>query len=223
MTQRYSLNFEWLADAVGILASGVYVTLVLTVLTAIAGTILSIAGAAAQRSSVAPLRHLVSGYVELIRNTPFLVQLFFVFFGLPSLGIRLEATTAAVLALTINYGAYGTETVGAGIDAVPIGEREAALALGLRPWQVFFKIVLPQAIVIIYPALTSLIIIVLLETAAVSQIAVRELTYEADLLQSQTFRAFETFLVVAVIYLGLSLGVRRLMGWAEWCLPKGVR
>jgi polar amino acid transport system permease protein len=223
LTQRYNLNFEWLADAVGILASGVYVTLVLTVLTAVAGTILSIAGAAAQRSSVTPLRHLVSGYVELIRNTPFLVQLFFVFFGLPSLGIRLEATTAAILALTINYGAYGTETVGAGIDAVPIGEREAALALGLKPWQVFFKIVLPQAIVIIYPALTSLIIIVLLETAAVSQIAVRELTYEADLLQSQTFRAFETFLVVAFIYLGLSLGVRRLMGWAQWSLPKGVR
>ena len=146
-----------------------------------------------------------------IRNTPFLVQLFFIFFGLPSLGIRLDPIVAAMLAMTLNMAAYTTEIVGAGLDAVPRGQREAALALGLRPRQVFIKIVLPQALKVIFPALTSQIVIMMLESAVVSQIAVRELTYEADMLQARTFRAFETYLVVTMVYLGLSIGLRRLL------------
>ena len=149
--------------------------------------------------------------MELIRNTPFLVQLFFIFFGLPSLGLRLDATVAAILAMTINLSAYGTEIVGAGLDAVSRGQREAGQALGLRPRQVFLKIVLPQALRVIFPALTSQVVIMMLESAVVSQIAVRDLTYEADMLQARTFRAFETYLVVTVVYLGLSIVLRRVM------------
>ena len=89
---------------------------------------------------------------------------------------------------------------------MPRGQREAALALGLRPRQVFVKIVLPQALKVIFPALTSQIVIMMLESAVVSQIAVRELTYEADMLQARTFRAFETYFVVTMVYLGLSIG-----------------
>ena len=113
--------------------------------------------------------------------------------------------------MTLNMAAYTTEIVGAGLDAVPRGQREAALALGLRPRQVFVKIVLPQALKVIFPALTSQIVIMMLESAVVSQIAVRELTYEADMLQARTFRAFETYLVVTLVYLGLSIGLRRLL------------
>ena len=105
------------------------------------------------------------------------MQLFFIFFGLPSLGIRLDPIVAAILAMTLNMAAYTTEIVGAGLDAVPSGQREAAAALGLRPRQVFMKIVLPQALKVIFPALTSQIVIMMLESAVVSQIAVRELTY----------------------------------------------
>lgn len=207
----YALDFGWLNDAVSLIASGATMTIFLIAVSAIAGIVLSILGAAARRSRHAVLRQGIAGYVELIRNTPFLVQLFFIFFGLPSLGIRLDPVVAAILAMTLNMTAYTTEIVGAGLDAVPRGQREAALALGLRPRVVFIKIVLPQALKVIYPALTSQIVIMMLESAVVSQIAVRELTYEADMLQARTFRAFETYLIVTLVYLAMSIGLRRLL------------
>jgi len=207
----YGLNFEWLNQALEPILRGTLATVFLTVVTAVLGTIFSILGAAAGRSRSPILRKLVETYVELIRNTPFLVQLFFIFFGLPSLGLRLDATVAAILAMTINLCAYGTEIVGAGLDAVSQGQKEAGQALGLRPRLVFLKIVLPQAMRVIFPALTSQIIIMMLESAVVSQISVRELTYEADMRQARTFRAFETYLIVTGVYLGLSFVLRRLM------------
>ena len=207
----YGLNFEWLNQALEPILRGTLATVFLTVVTAVLGTIFSILGAAAGRSRSPILRKFVEAYVELIRNTPFLVQLFFIFFGLPSLGLRLDATVAAILAMTINLCAYGTEIVGAGLDAVSQGQKEAGQALGLRPRLVFLKIVLPQAMRVIFPALTSQIIIMMLESAVVSQISVRELTYEADMLQARTFRAFETYLIVTGVYLGLSFVLRRLM------------
>ncbi|MBW9062937.1 amino acid ABC transporter permease [Rhizobium herbae] len=207
----YALDFGWLNDAVSLIASGAAMTIFLIAVSAIAGIVLSILAAAARRSRHAVLRQGIAGYVELVRNTPFLVQLFFIFFGLPSLGIRLDPVVAAILAMTLNMTAYTTEIVGAGLDAVPKGQREAALALGLRPRVVFMKIVLPQALKVIYPALTSQIVIMMLESAVVSQIAVRELTYEADMLQARTFRAFETYLIVTLVYLAMSIGLRRLL------------
>ncbi len=180
-------------------------------MTAAFGTIFSILGAAVARGSSLSARRGIETYVELIRNTPFLVQLFFIFFGLPSLGLRLDATVAAILAMTINLSAYGTEIVGAGLDAVSKGQTEAGQALGLRPRLVFLKIVLPQALRVIFPALTSQVIIMMLESAVVSQIAVRELTYEADMLQARSFRAFETYLVVTAVYLALSIALRRVL------------
>lgn len=207
----YSLDFGWLADATGAIARGAATTILLITVTTLAGTFLSILGAAARRNGPMLLRRAIGVYVELIRNTPFLVQLFFIFFGLPSLGVRLDPVLAAMLAMTLNMAAYTIEIVGAGLDAVPRGQTEAALALGLRPRQVFIKIVLPQALKVIYPALTSQIVIMMLESAVVSQIAVRELTYEADMLQARTFRAFETYFVVTMVYLVLSMGLRRLL------------
>lgn len=207
----YSLDFGWLADATGAIARGAATTILLIAVTTLAGTFLSILGAAGRRNRPLLLKRAIGVYVEIIRNTPFLVQLFFIFFGLPSIGIRLDPLLAAMLAMTLNMAAYTIEIVGAGLDAVPRGQTEAALALGLRPRQVFVKIVLPQALKVIYPALTSQIIIMMLESAVVSQIAVRELTYEADMLQARTFRAFETYFVVTIVYLLLSMGLRRLL------------
>jgi polar amino acid transport system permease protein len=206
-----SLDFGWLPAAIEDLARGAVATLVLIAVAGLAGCVLSIGGAAARRSRMRPVRWLIEGYVELIRNTPFLVQLFFIFFGLPSIGVRLDPIVAAMLAMTINLAAYGTEIVGAGLDAVPVGQAEAGKALGLRPRQVFMKIVLPQAMRVIFPALASQVVIMMLESAAVSQIAVPELTYQADMLQARTFRSFETYLVVAAVYLALSMVLRRAM------------
>ncbi|BCH13652.1 amino acid ABC transporter permease [Mesorhizobium sp. L-2-11] len=207
----YSLDFGWLADATGAIARGAAMTILLIAVTTLAGTFLSILGAAGRRNGPLLLKRAIGVYVEVMRNTPFLVQLFFIFFGLPSIGIRLDPILAAMLAMTLNMAAYTIEIVGAGLDAVPRGQTEAALALGLRPRQVFVKIVLPQALRVIFPALTSQIIIMMLESAVVSQIAVRELTYEADMLQARTFRAFETYFVVTIVYLLLSMGLRRLL------------
>ena len=205
------LDFGWLTGALGALARGAAMTLMLIAVTTALGTLISILAAAGQRSGIRPLAAAITAYVELIRNTPFLVQLFFIFFGLPSLGIRLDPVAAAILAMTLNMAAYTTEIVGAGLDAVPDGQSEAAMALGLHPVQVFLTIVLPQALKVIFPALTSQIVIMMLESAVVSQIAVRELTYEADMLQARTFRAFETYFVVTMVYLGLSIVLRRLL------------
>jgi polar amino acid transport system permease protein len=207
----YSLDFGWLADATGAIARGAAMTILLIAVTTLAGTFLSILGAAGRRNGPLLLKRAIGVYVEIIRNTPFLVQLFFIFFGLPSIGVRLDPLLAAMLAMTLNMAAYTIEIVGAGLDAVPRGQTEAALALGLRLRQVFVKIVLPQALKVIFPALTSQIIIMMLESAVVSQIAVRELTYEADMLQARTFRAFETYFVVTMVYLILSMGLRRLL------------
>ncbi|MER8728221.1 amino acid ABC transporter permease [Mesorhizobium sp. M1227] len=219
----YSLDFGWLAGATGAIARGAATTILLITVTTLAGTLLSILGAAGRRNGPLLLKRAIGVYVEMIRNTPFLVQLFFIFFGLPSIGVRLDPVLAAMLAMTLNMAAYTIEIVGAGLDAVPPGQTEAALALGLRPRQVFIKIVLPQALKVIYPALTSQIVIMMLESAVVSQIAVRELTYEADMLQARTFRAFETYFVVTMVYLALSIGLRRLLvGGGRRLLGAGV-
>jgi polar amino acid transport system permease protein len=208
---KVALDFGELLPFASVFARGLWLTVQLALVASVLGVALGVLGALA-RGAAHPIPRLAGGtYVELCRNTPFLVQLFFIFFGLPSIGVRLDPIIAAILAMTLNMAAYTTEIVGAGLDAVPRGQREAALALGLRPRQVFIKIVLPQALKVIFPALTSQIVIMMLESAVVSQIAVRELTYEADMLQARTFRAFETYLVVTMVYLGLSIGLRRLL------------
>ena len=206
----YELDFGAIAGNLSELLRGAGVTLFLTAIAASLGIALSIGGAATARWGMRWARALVMAYVELIRNTPFIVQLFFIFFGLPSLGIRMTGITAAVLAMTINLTAYCIEIVRAGLEAVPPGQREAGLALGISPVSVFIYIILPQAIANVYPALVSQIVITMLESAVVSQIAVTDLTHVADFIQSRTYRAFETYFAVMVIYLGMAL----LLRWA---------
>ena len=133
----YELDFGAIAGNLSELLRGAGVTLFLTAIAASLGIALSIGGAATARWGMRWARALVMAYVELIRNTPFIVQLFFIFFGLPSLGVRMTGITAAVLAMTINLTAYCIEIVRAGLEAVPPGQREAGLALGISPVSVF--------------------------------------------------------------------------------------
>ena len=156
-------------------------------------------------------RRLVAAYVELIRNTPFIVQLFFVFFGLPSLGIHIDEVQAAILAMTVNLGAYAIEIVRAGIDSIPRGQVQAAQALGLHGRQVFRYVVLPQALANVFPALLSQVLIVMLGSAVVSQISVPDLTYAANFIQSRNFRSFESYLIITATYLLLSIVLRQLL------------
>jgi polar amino acid transport system permease protein len=152
-----------------------------------------------------PLRWLINAYIELIRNTPFLVQLFFFYFALPALGVRWSAHTAALAAMVVNLGAYATEIIRAGIESIPKGQIEAGLALNLNAVDIFRFVILKPALRAIYPALTSQFILLMLASSVVSAISADDLTSVAANLQSQTFRSFEIYIVVAVIYLVLSL------------------
>ena len=219
----YVYDFSAIANNMGLLLEGAGLTLALSAIAAVIGIALSIGGAAAALWGRVWARRAVSAYVELIRNTPFIVQLFFIFFGLPSLGVKMPAVSAAALAMTVNLTAYGIEIMRAGIQSVSPGQREAGLALGIRPVSVFTFIVLPQAVATVYPALVSQIIITMLESAVVSQIAVTDLTHAADFIQSRSYRAFETYSVVAFMYLVMALALRWLFNRAGRRLFAGVR
>ncbi|MFN7120523.1 MAG: amino acid ABC transporter permease [Hydrogenophaga sp.] len=196
-----------------LLATGVLWTLGLTAISAVIGLLVGTACAWARSNGPVALRWIAGTYVELIRNTPFIVQLFFVFFGLPAAGVKLSPETASVIAMVINLGAYAAEIIRAGIEATPKGQFEAAASLALSRVQTFLHVVLPPALKKVWPALTSQIIIVMLGSAVCGQISTQELSYAANLIQSRNFRAFEAFIVATGIYLVLSIGVRSLLNW----------
>jgi polar amino acid transport system permease protein len=204
----YVFDFSGFGIYAGMLARGVAVTLWLTAVSTVLGGIVGVAGASISVAGPRWARTLIATYVELIRNTPFLVQLFF---GLPGLGIHINEMQAAVLAMTVNLGAYATEIVRAGIDSIPRGQVQAAQALGLQGRQVFRHVVLPQALANVFPALLSQVLIVMLGSAVVSQISVPDLTSAADFIQSRNFRSFESYLIVTVTYLFLSIVLRQLL------------
>ncbi len=147
-------------------------------------------------------------YVEVLRNTPLLVQVFLVFFGLASLGWKVSAFAAALLSLVINVAAYSSEIMRAGMDSIPKGQIEAAECLGLTRRQIYWHVVLRPAMEKVYPALTSQFVLLMLASSITSQISVEELTAVAARVQSETFRPFEAYILVAVAYLILSLLMR---------------
>jgi polar amino acid transport system permease protein len=197
--------FAWLPGAAGDIARGALTTVLLIAVTTFAGTLISILGAAGRRNGPLLMKRAIAAYVEIVRNTPFLVQLFFFFFALPAIGLRWSAHTAALTAMIVNLGAYATEIIRAGIEAIPKGQIEAGLALNLKAHEIFRFVVLKPALKAIYPALTSQFILLMLSSSVVSVISADDLTSVASNLQSQTFRSFEIYIVVALIYLALAL------------------
>jgi len=197
-----------------LLLRGVAWTVGLTAVGTVLGMIVGTFCAWARSGGPKWLRAIVGTYVELIRNTPFIVQLFFIFFGLPAAGVKLSPEVASVIAMVMNLGAYSTEIIRAGIEATPKGQIEAAVSLALDKVQVFTRVVLPPALKKVWPAMVSQIIIVMLGSAVCGQISTEELSYAANLIQSRNFRAFEAFIVATLIYLALSVALRRLLDWA---------
>jgi polar amino acid transport system permease protein len=211
------LNFAAVWGQWPLLLKGVFNTIWLTVLATALGLLAAAFGAWARSYKVyggpAWLGAVVGGYVELIRNTPFIVQLFFIFFGLPSLGVKLTPELASVLAMVINLSAYATEIIRAGVDATPKGQLEAAASLGLSRNQAYVRVVLPPALRKVWPAMVSQIVIVMLGSSVCSQISVEELSFAANLIQSRNFRAFEAFITATVVYLLLSVALRAALNW----------
>ncbi|MBS0319577.1 MAG: amino acid ABC transporter permease [Proteobacteria bacterium] len=197
-----------------LLLRGALVTIGLTAVSALVGGAVGVACAWARSEGPGWLRWIVGTYVELVRNTPFIVQLFFIFFGLPILGVRLSPTFASILAMVVNLGAYATEIVRAGLMATPRGQIEAAESLALNRWHIYTRVVLPPALRKVWPSLTSQIVIVMLGSAVCGQISTEDLSFAANLIQSRNFRAFEAYLIATAIYLGLAIGLRRVLNWA---------
>ncbi|MDE1168576.1 MAG: amino acid ABC transporter permease [Pseudomonas sp.] len=209
----YQFNFQPVLANSDLLLRGALFTLELTAIGALLGVGLGIIGGVVRAWKIRPFAAIFGVYVELIRNTPFLVQLFFIFFGLPSLGIKITEWQAAVLAMVINLGAYSTEIIRAGIQAVPRGQLEAAAALAMSRAEAFRHVVLLPALGKVWPALSSQIIIVMLGSAVCSQIATQELSFYANFIQSRNFRAFETYVLTTLIYLAMSILIRMLLNW----------
>lgn len=191
---------------------GVILTIQITATGTALGLLVGTIMAGLQTMKIRALSAVIQVYIEIIRNTPFLVQLFFVYFGLPTIGIKIPAWSAALIALTINIGAYATEIMRAGVESISKGQIEAGRSLGLSGFQIFYYVILKPALMTVYPALTSQFILFMLNSAVISVISAQELAYQAYYLQSRTFRSFEIYLVVTLLYLMLAYLFRATFG-----------
>ncbi len=157
--------------------------------------------------------YVVDAYVELMRNTPFLVQLFMIFFGLPQIGIRMNGLEASLLAMTLNLAAYATEIIRAGVDSIHKSQIEAGLALAMSKRQVLQYVVLQPAFARVWPALSSQFVLMMLASSICSFVSVQELSGTAAIIEADTFRSFETYIVVTAIYLVLALSLKLFLNW----------
>jgi polar amino acid transport system permease protein len=212
----YTFQFGIVLDKLDLLLDGAWLTIRLAFLALVVGLMVAVVCAYLRTAGPPPVRALVVIYVETIRNTPFLVQLYIIFFALPGTGIRLDANEAALAAMVINFGAYATEIVRAGVQSVPVGQIETGLALGLKRLQIYRLIVLFPAFKAVFPALASQFILLLLGSSVVSAISANELTAIANTLQSTTFRSFEVYIVVTLMYLAIAIGFRGLFALTYW-------
>lgn len=197
------LNFRpiWRYDAD--LVHGVLITLLLTVAATIIGLLIGITGAVLIRNGPKPVRLLIRTYIEVIRNTPVLLQIFIIFFVLPSIGLKLSPVVASIVALSIYFGAYSVEIIRSGLDSIPRSQLEAGVCLGLTRWQVLTRVVLPPALRNIYPSMTSQFVLLLLGTSIASQVSADELFHVAGFIDSRTYRSFEVYTLACALYFAL--------------------
>ncbi|MGH6775519.1 amino acid ABC transporter permease [Brucella tritici] len=211
----YNFNFAPVFASMDKLLVGAWQTIELSCAAMVLGLIVSIVCAVGKTSGPKPVRFIIDAYIEIIRNTPFLVQIFFIFFGLPSAGLRLSPNSAALLALVVNFGAYGTEIIRAGIESIHKGQVEAGTALGLSKLQVFRYVIMKPALRTVYPSLTSQFIYLMLTSSVVSVISANELAAAGNDLQSTTFASFEVYIVITLMYLVMSIGFSAIFALIE--------
>jgi len=223
-----------MSDFISVLASwrvafleGLGITAILTLSSCTLGMLLGIAGAWGRVYGIRPLRVVIACYVEFFRNTPFIVQLFFIYFGLPAIGLKFATLPAAIMALTINLGAYACEIIRAGIEATPHSQVEAAQSLALNRWHIFTRVVLPAALSRVWPGITSQLVIIMLISPICSLIATEDLSHITNRIASETFLQFEAYILVTALYLLLSMCLRRFLHWLGprflfGCAPVGA-
>lgn len=206
----YKFDFNPVLNGFPDLLMGCAGTLGLAFAGLLLSSVIGAVGVALRGSHLAPVRWTVITFVELIRNTPFLVQIYFVFFALPLVGIRLDPTPTAIIALGVNGGAYAIEILRGGVQAIDKGQIEAGHALGLSKLQVFRLIVFKPALRAVFPSLASQFILLTLTTSIASAISAYELTSVAQRIESDSFRSFEVYGTVTFLYLAMSTAL--LMG-----------
>ncbi len=199
------IDFEFLGKWGPFILGGIPITIVVSVLSIFFAVIFAVLGALGRLSRISPVYATATLYVSLVRGTPLIVQVFFVYSALPEFGIVLPAFVAGVFALSFNYGAYMTEIFRAGIQAVPRGQVEAAQALGMTEAQVMRRIVLPQAVRIVIPAIGNEFIAMIKDSALVSFVGLQELFWRARTVGSANFQNFSTLMLAALIYWMLTI------------------
>jgi len=216
-------NPQVAVENIGPLLGGLLLTVELTFVVITLSLVCALFVALAGMSRLAPLRWLVKSYIEVIRGTPLLLQLIYVYYVLPEIGIRLDAFTAGVLALTLNYSAYISEVYRSGIQAIAKGQHDAAAALGMTRALAMRRIILPQAIRIVVPALGNYFIGLFKDTALCSAVSIQELVFTAQVHAALNFQYFTLYTVVAAMYFLVSFPAARLVGYLERVTRAGYR
>lgn len=209
----YEFDFQSILAFAPMFLQGAWTTLVLAFWATLAGFVLGTLCAVWRTSGPQWLRLVVGGYVEVVRNTPLLIQAYFLIFGLASIGARLPITLGVVIAMVVNIGSYTSEVMRAGIESIKRGQLEAAESLGLSRAQTFLHVVLRPAMERVYPSLVSLYVLLMLGSSVLSAVGVEELFGVSNRVQSATYRNFEVFIVLGAIYLALTLALR-VVFWA---------
>jgi len=210
------LNFSFLGKYYDYYIKGTEITIVLAFFAVLFGTLLGLALTLLRRSKIKPISYIATAYVEFVRGTPLLVQIYIIYIGLPKLiGIDMPDMTVGAVALALNSGAYISEIIRAGIDAVDKGQMEAARSLGMSQGLAMRQIIIPQAFKNILPALGNEFVSIIKESSMVSVIGVAELMYNAGIVRGNTALGLEPVIVAAVIYFILTFTLTRILGYVE--------
>ncbi len=198
---NYTLNFAPVWQNLDHLLAGLALGLQLALVGIAIGCLIGLATAFALLSPVRALRWLAGGYVTLVRNTPILVLILLLYFALPSIGIRLDKLSSFLITLALYAGAYLAEVFRGGLMAIPKGQREAGLAIGLREWQIKVYVIIPVMLRNVLPSLSNSFISLFKDTSLAAAIAVPELTYQARKINLESYRVIETWLVTSLLYI----------------------
>jgi polar amino acid transport system permease protein len=219
-----SLDYEFIRNNIGFIAEGIPQTLLISFLSIILATVLALLAALGRLSTIPPLYAISTFYVSLIRGTPLYLQIFFFFLALPQLGIVLTGLFAGVLALGLNYGAYMSEIFRAGLGSVGKGQREAAIAIGMTPWQTMKRIVLPQALRFAIPPIGNDFIAMTKDSALVSATGfVHEVMWRATRVGRAQFNNLEALIIAAAFYWIMTIILTYIQGIIEARLARGDR
>ena len=216
-------NTQVAVENLGPLLAGLLITIELTFVVIVLSLGFALLVALGGMSRWLLLRWVIKAYIELMRGTPLLLQLIYIYYVLPEIGIRLDAFTAGVIGLTLNYSAYISEVYRGGILAVAKGQHDAAAALGMTRALAMRRIVLPQAIRIVIPTLGNYFISLFKDTALCSVVSIQEVVFTAQIVAARNFQYFTLYTVVGAMYFRVSFPAARLVGWLERRTRSGYR